>query len=232
MLTWRTITILAATTLGAGAASAQEERTASGLAFWIRFPGTSVQEVAAATAGGPRFAVGVRRGRFQFGLGFGHAAARSSVRDSVLIPVPPPGTTVQREVEDQARATLFQIGPTVLADVWRSRDGTTRANITAGIGFGRVTLATTNEFVDFLNGEILADTTREAGGLIGFHLGFGGDHFLTRHFGIGAEAGYQGTAAVNLKDEDDEAVPPAPPPTRTSLRANGTYAALRVTLVF
>lgn len=205
---------------------AQVAAPASGFALWIRLPGTSAQEVTAATAASPRFAVGFRTGRIQVGVGFGHAALRITERDSFDFQAPD-GTVIPRTTEDKVTAALFQIGPTVLFDIWRSDDRRTRANLGAGLGIGRLSLVERDQFVEFPSGDVQSSEDKATGALLGFHFAIGGDHFLHPHFALGAETGYQGTVAFDV--EEDIA-----PPTgdRVTVGANGTYVALRATVVF
>ena len=218
--------VMASLALMTPAAHAQNEAPASGFAFWIRVPGTSGQEFTSSSLANPRFAVGFRTGRLQLGVGVGHTMLRLADRDSFEFTTPG-GTIVSGTTEDETRATLYQIGPTVLLDIWRSGDQRTRANIAAGLSIGRLSVTDRNEFVDFPSGVVMSDEQKTTGSLLGFHIAFGGDYFLHRNFALGAEAGYQGVALRNIKED---VVPP--PSDRFTVGANGTYVALRVTLVF
>ncbi len=169
--------------------------------------------------------MGVRTGRLLLGLGVGHTSWRVTTRSRFQFPGPT-GASVSGTTEDEVTATLFQIGPTAIVDVWRSSDARTRANIAAGLSIGRVSLINRDEFPEFPTGDIMSDEGKATGTLLGFHLAFGGDYFLHRHFALGAEAGYQGSAARNIEENEQ------PLPDQVTVAANGTYVALRVTVVF
>lgn len=97
-----------------------------------------------------------------------------------------------------ASATLFEVTPTLIVDVWRSHDQRTRANLVGSVGYGKasVTVTVTNQNCTFdaLGNSICTSTTSDTTSkatLIPVQIGFGGDHYLSRHFAIGAEAGVQ-----------------------------------------
>ena len=69
----------------------------------------------------------------------------------------------------------------------------------------------------------MTNEDKVTGTLYGFRVGLGGDHFFDRHFAIGVEGGFQATFATGIEEEGA---------TRSiGVAANGTYGALRVTLV-
>ncbi len=111
--------------------------------------------------------------------------------------------------------TVFQIGPAGWIDFWESPDGMTRGNVALGVTFGKLTLTSEDDF----GGKDEADGT-----LVNFNVGVGGDHFLSPHFSIGMEGGFQGAFALDLKEEgfDEE----------LGLSASGLYGLLRTMIVF
>jgi hypothetical protein len=140
------LTLLAAAlALVAPPALAQDEAPASGLAIWIRVPGTSAQEFTSASVASPRFAIGFRTGRVQLGIGVGHTTLRVTDRNSFEFQRAD-GAIASGETEDQITTTLYQIGSAALLDIWRSGDRRTRANIAVGVSLGRLSVTDRNEF--------------------------------------------------------------------------------------
>jgi len=210
-LPWAAV-VLALSAAGADDAAGQSEAPATGFALWVRASGGSVQELAASTFGSPQFVVGARSSSWSLGLGVGLVAFR--VTDEETFPA--------SSSKDVLEGTVFQVGPSLLVDVWRSSDGRTRGNIAAGVGIGRISLTDESTFTDPSGTTVT--TTKTSGTVLGARLGLGGDHFLHPHFALGLEAGFQGTLGLDIEEEGT---------TRSvGLGANGSYGAVRVTLVF
>lgn len=143
--------------------------------------------------GGPGFLAGYQGDSFAAGLGLGLTRlGLSSGGSSVAL-------------------TLFQISPTVLFDVWRSSDGRARANLVGSVGYGRASYSVTDKYQNcFFDGstgnETCTTDKSESGGaatLIPVTLGLGGDYFLSRNFGLGLEAGFQGTFVAAVDSRSD-----------------------------
>ncbi len=205
--------VLACTSLSSQS-PAQDFRSAQGTAFWAVVPGSSVQDLVASATGLPRFAIGVQRSRIRYGLGLGILRASVSQTDS------PGGGTSSK---DETSATLVQLGPTVILEIWRSTDARTRGNFSGGVSVGRVSASDRSEFTD-PSGTTVTES-KATGTLLGLHAALGGDYFLSPNFALGAEAGVQGSFGVDLKAEGTTGE-------SFGLSAAGTYAAVRVTLVF
>jgi hypothetical protein len=101
---------------------------------------------------------------------------------------------------------LFQIQPTALIDVWKSSDGRARANVIAGVGYGRASLTVNspneNCTIDGLGNETCTTTFEEntaSAGFVPVMIGFGGDYFLSRNFALGAEVGLQAAFTTGLE---------------------------------
>lgn len=194
-------------------ASTQDAQPATGFAISVRIPNASLQELFATALGSPRFALGYRGPRWTLAAGIGWAELRASDKD----------TFGQTESKDSFRATLLQLEPSVTADVWRSADGQTRGNLAVGLGIGRLSAVEKDSFRDF-NGQVQTSETKSSGTLLGVRVGIGGEHFLDPHFAVGAEGGLQVNYALGVKEE--------PSTSSAGAAVNGTYGALRVTVVF
>lgn len=104
---------------------------------------------------------------------------------------------------------LFQIQPTALIDVWKSSDGRARANVIAGIGYGRASLTVKNSVetcnVDGLGNEICTSNFQEntaSASFVPVMIGFGGDYFLSRNFALGAELGLQAAFTTGIEAKE------------------------------
>ena len=147
-------------------------------AFLLQARMQTQQSVLSVVGASPGFLVGYQLKSVAVGLGF--ALTRLGV------------TTDNRG--SSTSATLFQLSPTLIVDVWQSHDQRTRANLVASAGYGRA--STSNKSVSCytdVNGVQTCTTSegKASATLIPIQIGFGGDHYLSRHFGIGAEAGVQ-----------------------------------------
>ena len=134
--------------------------------------------------GGPGFLVGYRGPSFALGFGLGLTRL---------------GVTSNEGGSASASITLFQFLPTVMLDVWHSADGRARANLVGGLGYerGSVSVTSTSQSCFFnptTGGTSCApssSTDSVGASLIPLIVGVGGDYFLSRNFGLGAEAGLQ-----------------------------------------
>lgn len=210
-----TTTAVLLAVLASGALPAQEGRPAQGLAFWIQTTNTTLQDLVATATGAPRFAIGFNRERLRYGIGVGIVRFEVSDRDAFG-----PGSSS----EDETSATLFQVGPAFILDVWRSPDLRTRGNVGLGLAIGRLSATDRTTFTDPQAGTQVTES-KTTGTLIGFHGALGTDHFLSPHFALGAEAGIQGTFGLDIKEEGAA-------DGGFGINAAGTYVALRVTVVF
>jgi hypothetical protein len=137
--------------------------------------------------GGPGFLLGYQMPSVAVGLGFD--LMRVGVSDD----------------EFSVSGTLFQFTPTVLVDVWRSNDGRTRANLVGSVGYGRASLSAEGEscVVDVDGNETCSpDESSVSATLIPVSLGLGGDYFLSKNFGVGAEAGVRAWFVTGLEQND------------------------------
>lgn len=209
------VSLLALVFAAASPVLAQDQGPARGTAFWIVMPSSSVGELTSSVLAVPRFAIGIRRGRTQLGLALGVTRLSALDRDEFG-----PG----QSTEDEITATTYQVGPALIQDLWTSADARTRSNFSAGVTIGRVSMTDRTETRDPQFPTTVVET-KTRGTLFGFHAAFGGDHFLSPHFALGAEAGLQGTFGKNIEDK-------ATPGERLGIGAAGTYAAVRVTFVF
>lgn len=196
------------------AASASEEGHASGLMVQGRL---QAQGALPFVGGGPGFLIGYQGSRFALGLGLGLTRAGISAGDDA-----------------SGSLTLFQIMPTALVDVWSSRDGRTRANVIGGVGYGRASLeatSTSQDCVTPVGGTTTCttetDEAKASAGFVPLMVGFGGDHFLSRSFALGAEIGLQGAFTTGIDNTSGGE--------SRSVDASGNlqlaYGALRATLV-
>ena len=141
----------------------------------------------ASLGGGPAFLLGYQAPSVAFGVGLGINRIGGSSGD------------------DSASLMLFQIMPTVLVDVWHSKDGRARANLIGGVGYGRGSISVTTSSrdcsFDALGNEVCSTNKRDSTASAGFvpvMLGFGGDYFLGRNFALGAEVGLQGAFTTGI----------------------------------
>jgi len=190
------------------------EGHATGLMVQARVQSQS--SLLSATGAGTGFLVGYQGSTFSLGLGLGLNRLGLNTGG------------------DSATLTLFQVAPTAIIDVWRSKDGRARANLLASVGYARAsldaTVTSTECSVDFNGNQSCKDSTSDdsaSASLIPVTLGFGGDYFLGRNFALGAEFGLQALflASANTSSEG----------TSKSVDAGGNaqfaYGALRATFV-
>ncbi len=167
--------------------------------------------------GGPGFLLGYRAQGFALGLGLGLTRVGLSAGS-----------------DGSGSLTLFQVMPTAMVDVWSSRDGRTHANVIGGVGYGRGSLEvsdTSQDCVTPVGGSTTCTTSTQqdkaSAGFVPLMLGFGGDHFLSRNFALGAEIGLQAAFTTGI-DATSNGV-------SRSVDASGNlqlvYGALRATLV-
>jgi hypothetical protein len=212
--------------LAAGVASAQEAPRAeaapeaaaghaSGVMVQARLQG---QGGLLSLGGGSGFLLGYQGQSYALGLGLG------------LMRVGVSGL----EDNGSGSATLFQIMPTALVDVWHSRDGRARANVIGGVGYGRGTLSASSDTRDCTataaGGQTCTTRKNEGSASAGFvpiMLGFGGDYYLSRNFALGAEVGLQAAFTAGLSSTSNG--------TTQSFDGSGNlqlaYGALRATFV-
>jgi hypothetical protein len=174
-----------ATTKGAA-----EEGHAQGFMVQARLQG---QGGLLSLGGGSGFLLGYRGSSYGLGLGLGFNRVGLSAGSG-----------------GSGSLTLFQVMPTALIDVWRSRDGRARANLIGGIGYGRGSLSgtgTTRSCVtDALGNETCTTRSEEIGAsasFVPFMVGFGGDYFLSRNFALGAELGVQAAFTAGIATNDN-----------------------------
>jgi hypothetical protein len=177
--------------------------------MWIRVPGGTLEGLTASAVGAPQFTLGRRSARMSVGLGIGLTRARAGTSDPTS--------------EESLSATSFQVGPALLLDVWRSPDGRTIGNVALGAAIGRLSATDEDTFRDPFTGQVTTTRTETTATLLGFHVGIGGEHFLSPHFAVGLEGGFQGTFAANVKEQGTQ--------DKASLNAQGAYGALRLRIV-
>jgi hypothetical protein len=144
--------------------------------------------------GGPGFLIGYRGPTYSLGVGLGLTRL---------------GLSSQQSGSVSANATLLQILPTALIDVWHSADGRARANLIGGLGYERASATVTQDsqtcVFDTTSGMTICQprNNKDSVGatLIPIMLGIGGDYFLSRNFALGAEGGFQ-AAFLTSVDED------------------------------
>jgi hypothetical protein len=144
--------------------------------------------------GGPGFLIGYRGPTYSLGVGLGLTRLGLSSKQSGSL---------------SANATLLQIVPTAMIDVWHSADGRARANLIGGLGYERASATATTDsqscFFDTTSGATICQprSSKDSVGatLIPIMVGIGGDYFLSRNFALGAEAGFQ-AAFLTSVDED------------------------------
>jgi hypothetical protein len=165
----------------------------------------------------PGFLLGYQAESFALGLGLGLTRVGISAGN-----------------DGSGSLTLFQVMPTALVDVWRSRDGRARANLIGGVGYGRGSLAvkTTSQSCVTPGGGAQSCTTdtdegKASASYVPLMLGFGGDYYLSRNFALGAEVGLQAAFTAGI-DASENGV-------ARNIDASGNlqlaYGALRATLV-
>lgn len=171
--------------------------------------------------GGPGFMIGYQGRPFALGLQLGLTRVGLS-------------ETPTGRPESSASVLLYQIVPTAMFDFWRSLDGRARANVLAGVGYGRASVSVTGSDRDCItdaNGnETCTNTSEEqkvGAGFIPVMLGVGGDYFLSRNFALGLEGGFQGLFVTGIDREADG--------TSSDVSASANmqlaYGVLRATLV-
>ena len=141
--------------------------------------------------GSPGFLVGYQFNGLALGAGLGLTRASYSVDHT------------ETQESSSIDGTIFQITPTALVDVWRSGDRQTRANVVVSVGLGRGSFTYNSETCNTSTPNVrICTPNREQSAtatLVPLQLGFGGDHFLSRHFALGVEAGLQYTLATSIK---------------------------------
>ncbi len=171
-----------------------------------------------ALGGGPSFLLGYQGSSYAVGLGVGLNRIGASGASN----------------EGSGSLTLFQLMPTAIIDVWRSRDGRARANVLGGVGYGRGSLSLTASSrscsFDAAGNEMCTTRQEEAkasAGFVPFMLGFGGDYYLGRNFALGAEVGLSAAVTTGVSSTENGA--------SRSVDASGNlqlaYGALRATFV-
>jgi hypothetical protein len=167
--------------------------------------------------GGPGFLIGYQGPSFAVGLGLGLNRVSASSGD------------------ESANATLFQIMPTALFDVWQSKDGRAHANLIAGVGYGHGSIGGTESTQTCVPnasgvGETCTSSKRDFStgiGFVPFMLGFGGDYYLSRNFALGADVGLQAAISTGIDNKSGA--------TSRSIDGSGNlqmaYGALRATFV-
>ena len=193
---------------------AAEEGPASGLMVQARLQG---QGGLLSLGGGSGFLLGYRGPSYAFGLGLGFNRIGVSAGS-----------------DGSGSLTLFQVMPTALIDVWRSRDGRARANLIGGVGYGRGSLSGTGTsqscVTDALGNQTCTTRNEEIGASASFvplMVSFGGDYYLSRNFALGAELGLQAAFTAGIDTTDNGA--------SRGVDASGNlqlaYGALRATFV-
>ena len=138
------------------------------------------------------FLVGYQFNGFALGAGLGLTRASYSVDHT------------DTQESSSINGTIFQITPTAIVDVWRSADKQTRANVVASVGLGRGSFTLNSETCDTSTAKVRVCTPNQEQSataiLVPLQLGFGGDHFLSRHFALGVEAGLQYTLDTSIKE--------------------------------
>jgi hypothetical protein len=137
------------------------------------------------------FLVGYQFNRFALGAGLGLTRVSYSVDHT------------DTQESSSIEGTIFQITPTAIVDVWRSADKQTRANAVVSVGLGKGSYTYNSETCDTNTAKVRVCTPNQEQSasaiLVPLQLGFGGDHFLSRHFALGVEAGLQYTLATSIK---------------------------------
>jgi opacity protein-like surface antigen len=178
--------------------------------------------------GGPGFLLGYRARSFALGLGVGWTRI---------------GVSSEEGSKAAVQLSLLQIAPTVLVDVWHSADGRARANVVGSIGYGRASASASQDrqlcTYDPNTGVQTCRSVREEDSvgatLIPVTLGFGGDYFFARNFGLGLEAGFQGAFVTGMdRTSSDDAGGGSGTTSKdvdASANAQATYGMIRATLV-
>jgi hypothetical protein len=167
--------------------------------------------------GGPSFLLGYQAPSFALGLGLGLTRVGVSAGS-----------------DGSGSLTLFQVMPTAIIDVWRSKDGRARANLIGGVGYGRgsldVTTISRSCNIDAMGVQTCTNSEQNGNASAGFvpvMLGFGGDYYLSRNFALGAEVGLQGAFTTGLNATENGST--------QNIDASGNlqlaYGALRATFV-
>jgi hypothetical protein len=207
----RQIVLLGAlATLSAPMALAQNEGPATGFAISTRVSGSGgldLSSLIGTSLGSPQFVVGYQGSGFSLGLAVG--ASKASETDK--------GTGG----ELKSTITTWQVGPSALINFWYSADRMSRGNVVLEGTYGKVTAKD-----EFTPASGTSSEQKISGNMLGVRVGVGGDHFFGRHFGLGAEVGFDGTFVSDLKDDDPANT------SSTDLSTTGAYGALRATVVF
>jgi hypothetical protein len=205
----------------AGLASAQERVAAApvadGHASGLMLQARMQTQGSLLSIGGSGFVFGYQGPSYAVGLGLGLTRVGFSTDEDV-----------------SGSGLLFQIQPTALIDVWKSSDGRARANVIAGVGYGRASLTAKapneNCTIDGLGNQVCTTTFEEntaSAGFVPVMVGFGGDYFLSRNFALGAEVGLQAAFTTGLEAKQGAVT--------NSIDASGNmqlaYGAVRATFV-
>lgn len=203
----------------AGLASAQEKAApaADGHASGLMLQGRMQTQGGLLSLGGSGFVFGYQGPSYAVGLGLGLTRVGLSTDNA-----------------GSASGMLFQIQPTALIDVWKSSDGRARANVIAGVGYGRASLTAKNSnescTTDGLGNETCTTSFEENTATASFvpvMIGFGGDYFLSRNFSLGAEVGLQAAFTTGIEAKEGSVT--------NTIDASGNmqlaYGALRATFV-
>jgi hypothetical protein len=207
----------------AGLASAQEAPTpaaapaADGHASGLMLQGRMQTQGGLLSIGGSGFVFGYQGPSYAVGLGLGLTRVGLSTDEN-----------------GSGSGLLFQIQPTALIDVWKSSDGRARANVIAGVGYGRASLTVKNSVQDCtfdpVGNEVCTTNFEEntaSAGFVPVMVGFGGDYFLGRNFALGAEVGLQAAFTTGIEAKQGSVT--------NNIDASGNmqlaYGALRATFV-
>jgi hypothetical protein len=169
--------------------------------------------------GGPGFLVGYYGPSVAVGVGLGLTRLGFSSKD-----------------DGSASASLVQIVPTLMFNVWHSADGRARASLLGGVGYERASVSTTNDTQNCVFDPATGGTrctrgsrTETAGAtLIPIMVGVGGDYFFSRNFALGAEGGLQ---AAFLTSVDSESSTGSTQTLDTSGDMEFAYGVIRATIV-
>jgi hypothetical protein len=203
--------MLVVCSLGASVASAQEESQApvdGSFALQARLP--MQINPAALVSGAPQFLAGVHFGALTIGGGLGVTFF-----------------DIETSPEDSVSAFVLQVMPMAIVDLWTSADGTARLNVLGGVGLARASISQeeTSTEIDPVTGMPVTTTQSNDSGawLLPLQLAVGGDYFLSRHFGLGVEAGVQSAILLSAESDDEEL--------QIGFGGHAIYGAIRATVL-
>ena len=165
-------------------------RPASGFVFQARMP--TLGSLTGSLFGTPGFLVGRRSGGLTIGAGLGLSRLVVEVGD------------------EETSLTVWQVQPMLQYDVWTSSDGLTSLDLVGGVGYGRASVEATETAVQCGAGSGGSSCNEEHdqitahGTVIPIRAGLGGNHFLSRHFALGLEAGWEMLMLSDLEAEGEE----------------------------